>query len=125
MKNLLFSVTKKDFKIEYFSGTGAGGQHRNKHQNCVRLHHAASGVIVTGQSNRERKANIREALKNLSKHPKFRLWQNCKAQEVLTGKRLEDVVEEMMVPENLKVEVNENGKWVTENKNFEYVVDPY
>ena len=27
MKELLFSVTKKDFDITYFSGKGAGGQH--------------------------------------------------------------------------------------------------
>ena len=33
-KELLFSVTKKDFSITWFSGTGAGGQYRNKHQNC-------------------------------------------------------------------------------------------
>jgi len=58
-KQLLFSVTKKDLEIEYFSGTGAGGQYRNKHQNCVRLKHPDSGAIVTGQSNRERSSNLR------------------------------------------------------------------
>jgi peptide chain release factor 1 len=114
-KELLFSITKKDFKIDYFSGTGKGGQYRNKHQNCVRLHHSESGVLVTGQSHRERQANIKEAFNNLVNNPKFKLWHNRKIQEVLTGKRIEDTVKEMMRPENIKVEVKENGKWIKNN----------
>ena len=110
-KELLFSITKKDFKIDYFSGTGAGGQHRNKHQNCVRLHHTESGVIVTGQSSRERKSNIKEAFNNMVKHPKFRVWHNKKVQEVLTGKSIESIVEEQMKPENIKIEYKEDKKW--------------
>ena len=73
-KELLFSITRKDLKIDYFSGTGAGGQHRNKHQNCVRLRHSVSGAIVTGQSHRERRSNIKEALNNLVSSPKFKIW---------------------------------------------------
>jgi protein subunit release factor B len=111
-RELLFSVTKKDLEISWFSGTGAGGQHRNKHQNCVRLHHPASGARVTGQSNKERKSNIREALNNLVKNPKFKLWMTREVNEKLTGKRLEEVVDEMMAPENLRFEgKNEQGQW--------------
>ena len=54
-KEILFSVTKKDFEITYFSGKGAGGQHRNKHQNCVRLKHKDTGIITTGQDQRSKK----------------------------------------------------------------------
>lgn len=103
-KELLFSVTKKDLNITYFSGTGGGGQHRNKHQNCVRMKHADSGASVTGQSNKERKSNIKEAFLNLVGHPKFKMWQTRKAMEVIEGKTLEKKVEDMMQPENLKVE---------------------
>lgn len=39
----------RDFTLEWFSGTGAGGQHRNKHQNSCRLTHIATGVVVTAQ----------------------------------------------------------------------------
>jgi protein subunit release factor A len=111
-KKLLFSITKKDFKIDYFSGTGAGGQYRNKHQNCVRLHHLESGVIMTGQSNRERTANIREALNGLIKHPKFKVWHTRKIHEKLQGITLEEKVDEMMLPINLKIEgKDKSGKW--------------
>jgi len=118
-RDLLFSVTKKDLKIEYFSGTGAGGQHRNKHQNCVRIHHADSGALVTGQSNRERVANRREALKNLLKHPKFKLWQSRRAMEVLMGQSVEEVVEKMVTPKHLKIEVKEDGKWIEKQRVIE------
>lgn len=40
---------ERNFKIEWYSGTGAGGQHRNKHQNSCRITHIPSGEIVTAQ----------------------------------------------------------------------------
>lgn len=112
-KELLFSVTKKDLRIEWFSGTGAGGQYRNKHQNCVRIHHQESGALVTGQSNRNREVNLKEAFSNLIKDPKFKLWHANKCNEVITGKSIEQKVEEMMAPENILVECHdENNRWV-------------
>jgi len=38
-----------DFKIEWYSGTGAGGQHRNKHQNSCRITHIETGLVSTAQ----------------------------------------------------------------------------
>lgn len=108
-KELLFSVTKKDLKIDYFSGTGAGGQHRNKHQNCVRMSHPESGASSTGQSNRERGANEREAFKSLVEHPKFKMWHTQKSMEMLSGQTIQQKVDLMMQPENLKVEGRSQG----------------
>ena len=113
-KKLLFSITKKDFKIDYFSGTGKGGQHRNKHQNCVRLHHIESGAVTTGQSYKERSTNKKEALKNLFSNPKFITWYNRKINEVIENKTLEEKVEEMMSSENLKIEYKIDNKWIEE-----------
>jgi protein subunit release factor A len=113
MKELLFSITKKDFSIDYYSGTGAGGQHRNKHQNCVRLKHLDSGVVATGQSSRSRQQNLREALHSLIANVTFKLWHTRKVNECLTGKTVADAVDEMMCDENIKIEtVNDDGKWV-------------
>ena len=56
---------KKDFKYDWFSGTGAGGQHRNKHQNCLRLTHIESGITVTAQTNRDRPSNERTAFEKI------------------------------------------------------------
>ena len=59
-------LTRKDFRIDWFAGTGGGGQYRNKHQNCCRITHVATGLVATGQSNRERPANQKEAFKALA-----------------------------------------------------------
>lgn len=113
-KELLFSVSKKDLNIDYFSGTGAGGQYRNKHQNCVRIRHIESGAIVTGQSYRERAANIKEAMNGLVNNPKFKLWMSKKILEATEGKKIEEIVEEKMQPKNLKVEYKYDGGWMEE-----------
>ena len=110
-RQLLFSVTKKDLNLSYFSGSGAGGQHRNRHLNCVRLNHPESGAMVTGQSHKEKKANIQEAFNNLTNHYKFKLWHNAKVNEALHGESIKDKVEKMMSAENLKIEYKEGNQW--------------
>jgi len=60
-------LSKKDFKIEWYSGTGAGGQHRNKHQNCCRIIHPASGLRAQGTDNKSRVANQKDAFEKLAK----------------------------------------------------------
>ncbi len=62
-----FCYSKKDFKIDWFSGTGAGGQHRNKTQNCVRITHIPSGLKSIGQRGRSRRQNFSEAFQALGK----------------------------------------------------------
>lgn len=53
-------IGDNDFEVEWFSGTGAGGQHRNKHQNSCRMIHLPTGVTETRQG-RKREANLRDA----------------------------------------------------------------
>jgi protein subunit release factor B len=59
-------LTKKDFKLEWYSGSGAGGQHRNKHQNCCRITHIESGLRAQGTESRERSTNQRTAFNRLA-----------------------------------------------------------
>ena len=51
-----------DYRIEWFSGTGKGGQHRNKHQNCCRVIHEPTGIKAQGTGDRSREANYRNAM---------------------------------------------------------------
>ena len=60
-------LRRKDFRIDWFSGRGGGGQYRNKHQNCCRITHVETGLYATGQSNRDRPSNQREAFNALAR----------------------------------------------------------
>ena len=55
------SIPQSDLKIEWYSGTGAGGQHRNKHQNSCRITHIPSGVVATAQT-RSRQSSFEQAM---------------------------------------------------------------
>ncbi len=59
-------LTRKDFDISWFSGTGPGGQNRNKTQNCCRITHLATGFRTQGTSHRERHRNQAEAFQILA-----------------------------------------------------------
>jgi peptide chain release factor 1 len=61
------SYAKKDFKIDWYSGSGAGGQHRNKTKNCCRITHIESGITAQSEDHRERTSNQRVAFQRLAK----------------------------------------------------------
>lgn len=49
--------SESDFKVEWFRGSGAGGQHRNKHANSARVIHLPTGMRQERQG-RKREANL-------------------------------------------------------------------
>lgn len=60
-----FELKESDFRVEWFSGTGCGGQNRNKTQNSCRLIHT-SGIVVTAQT-RSRINSYNEAMDTMKK----------------------------------------------------------
>jgi len=54
-------VAEDQFRYEWFSGTGKGGQHRNKHQNCCRCIHEPTGIQSNGTNSRSREDNRKSA----------------------------------------------------------------
>lgn len=56
---------ESDFKVEWYSGTGKGGQHRNKHQNSARVTHLPSGIVETSQT-RSRESSLQTAMNALN-----------------------------------------------------------
>jgi len=59
-------------KLEWFSGTGAGGQHRNKHQNSCRVLHVPTGISAKAEC-RSRENSQAEAMAELEKRVRSHL----------------------------------------------------
>lgn len=118
MREPIFSVTKKDFVVETMRGSGAGGQHRNKTDSAVRITHPASGAVGFSQDERSQHQNKRTAFLRLLNSLTWKLWYNRKIYEILQGETIEQKVEKMMNPKNIKVEVKKDGKWL------EDIIDP-
>lgn len=54
-----------DCEETFFVGGGPGGQHRNKTESGVRLHHRPTGVVVTATERRSQPQNRGAALERL------------------------------------------------------------
>jgi protein subunit release factor A len=55
----------KDLKIDYFRGSGPGGQHRNTSETGVRITHLPTGLVVTATESRSRHMNLQRAFARL------------------------------------------------------------
>jgi protein subunit release factor B len=72
-------LTKKDFKLEFYSGTGAGGQSRNKNQYCCRITHIESGLVSVGTETKSRITNQKNAFERLVN--KIIVWYQLKEEK--------------------------------------------
>lgn len=57
-------ISMDDVDVSWFSGTGPGGQNRNKVQACCRLRHRSTGVTSVAQM-RSRNLSLSQALEDL------------------------------------------------------------
>ena len=111
-KELLFSLTKKDFKVETFRAGGKGGQKQNKTDSAVRIRHPASGAVGESREHRSQHRNKKVAFERLVAHGKFRMWHANKCQEIFRGESIEESVKKSMTPKNIKTEVVKDGEWI-------------
>jgi peptide chain release factor 1 len=58
------TIPTSDLKIEWYSGTGAGGQYRNKHQNSCRITHLPTGTTAKAEC-RSRTNSLNQAMSEL------------------------------------------------------------
>jgi|SRR6185295_6917443 len=117
-KTLLFSVTKKDFRVDTFRAGGKGGQNQNKTESGVRITHIESGAVGEARDSRDQHSNKAAAFKRCVESKKFKNWHKLKTAWMLQGvrdgeKEMERRVDEMMEPKNLQIDVkDDNDHWI-------------
>ena len=114
MAKLIFSVTAADCRFDYFRGSGAGGQHRNKTDSAVRCTHIASGAVGTAQDTGPQHENTRLPFRRMAESRQFMAWHKIEVAR-RTGRDIDarSAVDRAMAPRNLRVDVHdENGRWV-------------
>ncbi len=60
------SALERDCDMQFFRGTGPGGQNRNKVETGVRLTHRPSGLVVTAEEHRTQRANREAAFERMA-----------------------------------------------------------
>ena len=104
-RELLFSLTKNDFEMQFFRAGGKGGQKQNKTSSGCRIIHKASGAIGESREQRQQIANKKLAFQRLVQSKEFQIWHKIKAASMLVGvKDVDKQVEASMSESNLKIE---------------------
>ena len=59
-------VSRSDLRVEFYRGSGAGGQNRNKRDTACRITHLPTGTVATAQEHRTQDRNRKAAFSRLA-----------------------------------------------------------
>lgn len=111
----LFSVTAKDCRWDYYSGTGKGGQNRNRKMKCARCFHDPSGAVGKSEEENSLEQNKKKAFVRMAKSKKFQDWVRLEGMKKLgVFSSIEHKVNEGLIKDTI-VESKQDGKWIKDN----------
>lgn len=113
-RELLFSVSVRDCRVDTFRSGGKGGQHQNKVESGVRVVHEPSGAVGESREYREQVRNKRAAFRRMAESPRFQRWVRARAAQLAGRPSVDAWVEDQLRAENLRIEARDpDGRWST------------
>lgn len=91
-------INEADIRVEFYRGSGPGGQHRNTTDSAVRIRHLPTGIVVHASENRSQLRNREVAMERLQAalERRNRVEKKRLATRVPKGQKLQRVAEKRM-----------------------------